>query len=49
MLKVNRHALQMLCVACVLCVGSNARAATVVWTIDTTLTTMGLSATGEHP
>ena len=47
--RVNRHAKLLLCVACVLFVGSNARAATVVWTIDTTLTTMGLAATGRAP
>lgn len=46
---VTRHAKLMLCVASVLFVGSNARAATVVWTIDTALTSMGLTATGAAP
>lgn len=46
---VTRHAKLLLCVASVLFAGSNARAATVVWTIDTAATTMGLAATGAAP
>ena len=46
---VDRRAKLVLCFACVLFVSSHARAATVVWTIDTTLTTIGMAATGRAP
>lgn len=50
MLRVIRHAKLLLCVASVLALSvSSARAASVVWTIDSTATTMGLSGTGQAP
>ena len=46
---VTRHAKLILCVACVLTLATNARAATVVWTIDTAASSLGLVATGRAP
>lgn len=47
--SVIRHALMFVGVACALLASGSARAAPVVWTIDSALTTLGISGTGKAP
>ena len=46
---VSRTSLGILCAACIFVVGTTAHAASVVWTIDSTATSLGAKATGVAP